>query len=376
MSGHPGSHPSRRKAAHRSKGQPKQDQRAVWREGLGRLTEEGRLLWLLGEGLSALLDAEAAGTIVDAESIFATVSGWARHALAERPTPLTSGGARNSRGERPGPTQGTTGVTDTLLEGKQLTSVWCPVLWVGSREWRQSGLVTVVLGVGVDGRRRVLALRRGSVREQGAATELLSDLRSRGLNVDTGVLVVTDGSRLVDEALRTAWGASVLVSHCRHTLLDEVASHLVEDQGAAVRAQMAEAWTLSPSQAAATLEQLAKNWQRTAPGAADRLRRSIGASLAVDSLGAVSPLKDRLVSMGSVNQAMARAHAWGDHGGELADLLTGLNRWLSRTRRLMGWQQLGLLAHGLQEAIRTRPLSAENEDCTPQTNSGAAKGKR
>jgi hypothetical protein len=234
---------------------------------------------------------------------------------------------------------------------------------MGSREWRRVGLTTVVVGVGDDGRRRVLLVRPGSIREQGLAIELLSDLTARGLRTDPGLLVVTEGSRIVDDALRQTWGRRVLVSHCHRQLLDDLSSHLVEAERAAVCGQVVDAWALSPVEAAEILHRIAKKLQRSAPGAAERLSRSIEASLVTNRLGVVPPLQDRLVSLGTVNQAMQQAHALGDQGGGLADLLAGLSRWLGCTRRIMGWQQLGSLSRSIHDMV-THP-GPENETAPP-----------
>jgi hypothetical protein len=236
-----------------------------------------------------------------------------------------------------------------MLDGKPLSAVSFPVLWMGSREWRQVGQTTIVVGVGGDGRRRVLSVRSGSVREQCVAAELLSDLAHRGLDIQSGLVVVTAGSRILDEALRQTLGPRALVSHCRRQLLDDVASHVLEPQRASISSQIVEAWTLTPADASEALSRIAKKLQRSAPGAAERLNRSIDASLVADRLGAVAPLQDRLVSLGTVNQAMAKAHAAGHHGGDLVSLLSGLTSWLVHSRRIMGWNQLGSLA----QAIRT-----------------------
>lgn len=371
---------TKKSAAKRPQGLPRKDQLAQWREGLSRLKEEGRLLWLLGEGLDAMLEARADEVAPEPDQIAAVVADWARQAMAvRRPLVLGKGvvtPVQRTATAREAPLDASLRLADTLLDSKPLSGLWCPVLWMGSREWGLCGLVTVVLGVGGDGRKRVLSVRMGSVREQGVVAELLSDLTARGLSVDGGLLIVTEGSRTVDEALHQAWGNRVLVSHCRRSVVEEVASHVVEDQRAAVCRQMTEAWTLAPGQAAEALHQLSKRLQRSAPGAAERLQRSIAPSLVVDRLEAPAPLKDRLLSVGSVTQAFERAHAWGGHGGgELPDLLVGLSCWLARTRRLIGWQHLGLLAHAIQETVKAL-APTENENCTPNSKSGAAKGTR
>jgi hypothetical protein len=202
--------------------------------------------------------------------------------------------------------------------------------------------------------------------------ELLSDLTARGLRTDSGLLVVTEGSRILDEALRQTWGPRVLVSHCRRQLLDDLSSHLTEAERVTVCEQVVGAWATPPVEAADTLHRIAKKLQRSAPGAAERLSRSIEASLVTNRLGTVPPLQDRLVSLGTVNQAMQEAHALGDHGGGLADLLAGLSRWMARTRRIMGWQQLGSLTRAIHQMAHPGP---ENENCTQSSKAVQRKDK-
>lgn len=365
--------------AQRNQATGKRERVARWREGLTRVKEEGRLLWLLGQGLDVLLAAEENESITPgAEQVAAAVALWARQAMTAHPALQLGSPVAAERPCRNGPgrelvVRPVLAETDAMLDGKPLSTVWCPVLWMGSREWRRVGLTTVVVGVGDDGRRRVLLVRPGSIREQGLAMEVLSDLTARGLRTDPGLLVVTEGSRILDEALRQTWGARVLVSHCRRQLLDDLSSHLIEAERTAVCGQIAEAWALPPVEAAETLHRVAKRLQRSAPGAAERLGRSIEASLVTNRLEAMPPLQDRLVSLGTVNQAMQQAHALGDHGGGLADLLAGLSRWLVRTRRIMGWQQLGSLTRAIHEM--STHTGSENENCTRSSKTVQRKEK-
>jgi hypothetical protein len=255
-------------------------------------------------------------------------------------------------------------LTGALRVTGTLSDVYYPVVWMGSREWGRIGLTTVALGLDAEGRKRVLSVRPGSIREPGLAADLLSDLANRGLNVASGLLVVTEGSKLLDEALKETWGPRVMVSHSRRQVLEDMSSHVLEAEREAVCSQVVNAWTLAPAEAAVALHRLAKGLQRSAPGAAERLIRSIDATLVVDRLGALPPLKDRLISLGTISQAVQRAHEWGGRGGGLEDLLVGLSRWLDRTRRVTGWQQLGAATRRLQQLTTGVPAPPENEDCT------------
>jgi hypothetical protein len=347
---------------------------ACWREGLAQVKEEGRLLWLLGEGLGIVLTSSEVESVARRpEEVAAAVSAWARQALAAQPAfrlvPSAQGPAPVLSAATKGPAAAGTASIDVMLDGKPLT-VPCPVLWLGTREWRHAGLTTVVVGVGLDGRKRVLSVRPGSVRDEHLAREVLVDLARRGLDAGAGVLVVTEGSRTLDAALHQTWGAQVLVSHCRRQLLDDLCSHLVEEERAAVCAQVLEACALPPAEAADSLRRLAKKLQRGAPGASERLLRSVDAVVVVNRLGVAPPLQERLTSLGTLNQALEKSHV-GRHG-RLVDLIGGLTRWLLQTRRIMGWQQLGSLAHAIQQLVAT-PAAPENENCTPSTS--AVKGK-
>ena len=151
------------------------------------------------------------------------------------------------------------------------------------------------------------------------------------------MLVVTKGSRTLDAALHQTWGPQALVSHCRRQLLDDLCSHLVEGERAAVCAQVLEACALPAAEAADSLRRLAKKLQRGAPGASERLLRSVDAVVVVNRLGVTPPLQERLTSLGTLNQALEKSHV-DRHGG--VDLIEGLTRWLLQTRRIMGWQQL------------------------------------
>jgi hypothetical protein len=158
-------------------------------------------------------------------------------------------------------------------------------------------------------------------------------------------------------------------------LLEDLSSHLVESDRTSVCSEIVTAWALASGDAAGALRRLATELLRTAPGAAERLQRSIEATLVVQKLGVAQPLQDRLVSLGTLNQAMQKAHALGDHGGGLADLLTGLSRWLSRTRRIMGWEQLGALTRAIQDMVAQPAGPAENEHCTPVSKAVQRKKK-
>ena len=69
-----------------------------------------------------------------------------------------------------------------------------------------------------------------------------------------------------------------------------------ESERAAVGAQLTGAWSLTPDEGRAVLLDMVERLERSAPGAAERLARSVEATLAVDVLEVPVPLKERLAS--------------------------------------------------------------------------------
>jgi len=332
----------------------------VWRKGLRHLTDHGRMLCLLGEGLEALLAAalDGKGGPVDEDVAASTLLNVAQGVLESNPrrnaNPPAPG---NLAGPRQRPTNAASRAVlesraaENFLDGKDLSTAWCPVMWLGSREVRGTW-ATLALGVGLDGVRRVLGLREGSVRDERVAEGLIGDLAVRGLPSAGGVLVVTSGSRTLDACVESAWGRRAVVSHCRHQVIEEVISHVGESERAVVHGQLTGAWSLPVDQGRALLEALVERLERSAPGAAERLARSVEPTLLVDTMGVPEPLKDRLTSMGTCRMAFKRGFHWGSStDAGVHGLTAGLKVWLGRTRRLIGWQHLAPLAAVLQRTV-------------------------
>lgn len=333
----------------------------AWRRGLRHLTDRGTLLCVLGERLEPLLAAalREKGGPVDDGAVAATVLKLAQGILEAGPRldAQTSGvgGVRHRSRAAPADARQRAarqvGATESFLEGRDLSTAWCPVVWVGSKdvcgEW-----VSLALGAGIDGVRRVLALRSGSVRDADVARGLIADLAARGLPSASGVLVVTAGSRTLDKCVERGWGHRAILAHCRQRVLDEVISHVAEPERSVVHAQLKGAWSLPSDEGRALLGDLVERLERSAPGAAERLARSLEATLVVDLLGVTGPLKERLTTMGTCGMAFNRAQQWkGTADAGIQGLAAGLKVWLGRTRRLMGWQALGPLAAVLQRTV-------------------------
>jgi hypothetical protein len=140
----------------------------------------------------------------------------------------------------------------------------------------------------------------------------------------------------------------------------EVLSHVVESERADVRQLITGAWSLELEEGRAVLLDLVERLGRAAPGAAERLARSVEATPTVETLGIAGHLKERLASVGTCGIAFKRARQRGGPTcGNLHRLGAGLKLWLGGTRRLMGWEGLASLAVVLQRVVAASARSAE-----------------
>jgi putative transposase len=75
--------------------------------------------------------------------------------------------------------------------------------------------VIAALGVAEDGQKQVLGLWEGETESEAVCRAALEDLVARGLTAEQGLLVVIDGGKGLDAAVRAVWGPRALVQRCQ-----------------------------------------------------------------------------------------------------------------------------------------------------------------
>jgi hypothetical protein len=223
----------------------------------------------------------------------------------------------------------------------------------------------VAIGVDVQGNKQVLAVLAGSTSEPSVCRNLLETL---GESVR---LVITDGSLTLDDTIKLRWDAPPLVAHCRSAVRKSVVAHLQGEKRRWTADQLQKIWSQDGSQAEAALKAVLANLRKGHPGAADRLERSLIASMVIDRLEVKSPLREHLVLAGVARMAFAGAIKWG--GVEPEALKAGLATWLQRTRRLPGYRALpGLVERidgaKLQEKEQAASQALVSKDAAHTTN--------
>ncbi|WP_324669648.1 transposase [Geochorda subterranea] len=242
------------------------------------------------------------------------------------------------------------GTAATLELDSELGDRWHVVLYLGSvlarGEW-----VTLAIGVDLSGAKHVLGLWEGATLNEAVARRAVGELTARGLRTEPGVLVVTDGRRALDEAIKQAWGGRARIAHCQYQVQQEVLAHLPEKERPSVADRLRRIWTAPVDEAAGQLDQLLAALQARHPGAAARLLGSYEAVLTVGHLGLPPDLAPHLAAAGALRVTVEHAlEASSPTQRGMAAVRAGLPAAVSRMRRTVGAAGLAILAQRLGAA--------------------------
>ncbi len=232
-------------------------------------------------------------------------------------------------------------------------------------------LCVVALGIDTEGTKHPLALVEGSTENTTTVRGLLVGLRERGLNTTHPVLVVIDGAKALAKAVAEVFDAPV-IQRCQLHKIRNVRDHLPERLRGPVESRMRQAYHVeSALDAQAQLEALAKELERTHPGAAASLREGLAETLTVLRLAVPPTLARTLRSTNAIESmiSICREHAknvkhWQDGNMALRWCAAGMLEAGKQFRRVNGHLHLPALrtalARHLDQLGTVRP-SGQNE---------------
>lgn len=169
----------------------------------------------------------------------------------------------------------------------------------------------VALGVGIDGTKHPLALEEGSTENATLVRDLLVGLRERGPDVAAPTLVVIDGSKALRRAVLDVFDVPV-IARCQLHKIRNVRDKLPERLRATVERRMRAAYHAeSALDAEAQLVTLARELDKTHPGAAASVREGLDETLTVLRLGVQPTLARTLRSTNAIESmiSICREHA-------------------------------------------------------------------
>ena len=198
-------------------------------------------------------------------------------------------------------------------------------------------------------------LVEGSTENATLVTDLLVDLRERGLDVTRPMLVGLDGSKALRKAVVDVLDRPV-IQRCQIHKVRNVKDHLPQRLRSRVGRKMTDAYHAgSALEAEAALLALAKELDRTHPGAAASLREGLDETLTVLRLGVPPTLARTLRSTNCIESmiSVCREHAsnvkrWRDGQMALRWCAAGMVEAGKQFRRVNGHLHLPSLASALE----------------------------
>ena len=215
-------------------------------------------------------------------------------------------------------------------------------------------LCVVALGITIDGIKVPLGLVEGSTENATVVTDLLTGLAGRGLDVTRPVLVVIDGAKALTTAVRAVFDQP-LIQRCQLHKIRNVEARLPDGLASIVAKKMRAAYRdPNPLTAQAGLEALARDLERSHPGAAGSLREGLVETLTVNRLEVPPTLARTLRSTNTIESMIeiCRDHSsnvkrWRDGTMVLRWCAAGMIEAAKQFRRVNGYLHLPALRAAL-----------------------------
>jgi putative transposase len=230
-------------------------------------------------------------------------------------------------------------------------------------------LCVVALGIGIDGTKHPLGLAEGSTENTSVVTDLLTGLRDRGLDTSRAIFVGIDGGKALRAAVTRVFDHPV-IQRCQLHKIRNVADKLPDRLASTVTGKMRKAYHADSALAAeAQLEALAKELDRTHPGAAGSLREGMAETLIVLRLGVPPTLARTLRSTNSIESmiSIARTHSanvknWQNGTMALRWCAAGMIEAGTQFRRVNGHLHLPALRAALEAHIAAETVGTVRHD--------------
>lgn len=255
------------------------------------------------------------------------------------------------------------------LLGRDLSGLDVAVLMIDGVDFAGQ-MCVVALVVTADGTKVPAGLVLGDTENHRVVTDLIADLAARGLDAGGGLLVVIDGAKALDTAVRSVFGDQALIQRCQLHKRRNVSSYLPKGVRDDIDARLRAAFADPDAQAGLTkAKRLAAELDRTHPGAAASLREGLENMFTVRGLGIDGTLARTLTctnmieSMISICRTTTRnVKRWRNEGDMRRRwCAAGLLEAERKFRRLRGHHQMPQLVEALARHVN-KPTCDTHQD--------------
>ncbi|MGH9030057.1 MAG: IS256 family transposase [Acidimicrobiales bacterium] len=232
-------------------------------------------------------------------------------------------------------------------------------------------LCVVAMGIDVSGRKHPLALAEGDTENATVVKDLLVSLRDRGLDMTRPILAVIDGSKALASGVRAVLDHPV-VHRCQLHKIRNVESKLPKELARTVTKKLRAIYHYDDVlRAESELEELARQLQRSHPGAAGSLREGLAETLTVMRLKVPPTLARTLRSTNAIESMIeiCRDHSsnvkrWRDGQMALRWCAAGMAEAAKQFRKVNGFLHLPALRVALDVYVESgvTPLGYKEEE--------------
>jgi putative transposase len=229
----------------------------------------------------------------------------------------------------------------------------------------------VAMGVDVKGTKHPLAIAEGDTENATVVKDLLVGLRDRGLDMTRPILVVIDGGKALHSAVKAVFDHPV-IHRCQLHKIRNVEAKLPKALARTVTTKMRAIYHYeSALRAEAELEELARQLQRSHPGAAGSLREGLGETLTVIALKVPPTLARTLRSTNAIESMIeiCRDHStnvkrWRDGQMALRWCAAGMGEAAKQFRKVNGFMHLPALRKALDDYVErgVTPIDYNKEE--------------
>jgi transposase-like protein len=227
----------------------------------------------------------------------------------------------------------------------------------------------VALGIGIDGTKHPLAVEEGSTENATLATDLITGLRERGLDVTRPILAVLDGAKALTRAVKDVFDQP-LIHRCQQHKIRNVRDRLPEKMRTVAEKRMRAAYHAeSALKAEGLLTELAAELDKTHPGAAASLREGLAETLTILRLGVPPTLARTLRSTNPIESMIeiCREHSknvkrWRDGTMALRWCAAGMLEADHQFRRVNGHLHLPKLRAALDAHFNNNVSAVSHND--------------
>jgi putative transposase len=251
-------------------------------------------------------------------------------------------------------------LSERRLEGYDLVT-----LLLDGKTFAEDEMVTAV-GVTLTGEKVLLGFVQTATENRKVCAAFLRELVERGLRVDLGLLVITDGAKGLHAAVREVFGTAALVQRCQWHKRENVIAYLPDRHRATFRRKLQAAYDQPTyDKAKRALGKVRAELALLNVSAASSLDEGLEETLTLHRLGVFQQLGTSLKTTNTLESIHARVESrtakvdhWRNSEQKQRWLATALLDLEPRLRRIRNYRALPLLREALRRQVQEPNKSA------------------